>query len=398
MEKTGKPSTSILPVGVKGDERSSPRLSPRDEGSTKAHSDKKMPLPSGAKKGAHLGQLDEKTPSAPVIQHQISAPTQTEEKKNLAKSEGSPHIHHHHHHHHHSKHKGQPHQVAPQHPAPPRSPPPLPPNRPVHQPDSETHTQLPSQMLRKSYKGNPTFLLEIVGARDLKASDSDGSSDPFVKVFFFGLRKDDTRRKTDVVFNNLNPIWNAQLKITLPTQRWSDCPDMILWVMDHDKLGPSDFLGEVRISAADIKNMSQEWTEHFVHTLTPPSFGQTWKGDQSVKGTLTIRFRVKDGYKIAYFGKSLQYSYERAVKRGHEHLISAVVKRLNNDEDLKIEGITRIPGSKSQVDSLSKTLDQGKEVDWKKVDPYTCTSLLKFYLSSLPEPLLTPTAFAAIME
>eukprot|EP01126_Amoeba_proteus_P046818 TRINITY_DN5310_c0_g1_i1.p1 TRINITY_DN5310_c0_g1~~TRINITY_DN5310_c0_g1_i1.p1 ORF type:complete len:472 (+),score=95.93 TRINITY_DN5310_c0_g1_i1:300-1715(+) len=265
---------------------------------------------------------------------------------------------------------------------PPPPPPPI-----LMVADKKSHESTKTQI--------PTFLVEIVCAHDLKASDSDGKSDPYVRLFFFGMRRE-SRMKSEVVMNNLDPVWHQKFRVTIPTPSWEACPDFILWVMDYDIIEP-DFLGEVRIPASEIRSMSYEWTEKMVYPLTPPSFGQFSKNDEVVKGTLTLKFSVQDGYKRAYFGKTLNYSHKAAKNRGQEHLIPAVIKRLDNPVDLKMEGITRIPGSKLQVDSLARSLDRGQPIDWSSVDPFTCTSLLKHYLSSLPQPLFPNSVFESTL-
>lgn len=56
---------------------------------------------------------------------------------------------------------------------------------------------------------------------------------------------------------------------------------------------------------------------------------------------------------------------------------------------LEIEGIYRVSGMKSKVDSLKELYDQGKSVDLTEYEAEAVTSLIKLYIRELPENILT---------
>lgn len=56
---------------------------------------------------------------------------------------------------------------------------------------------------------------------------------------------------------------------------------------------------------------------------------------------------------------------------------------------LEIEGIYRVSGMKSKVDSLKELYDQGRSVDLTEYEAEAVTSLIKLYIRELPENILT---------
>lgn len=56
---------------------------------------------------------------------------------------------------------------------------------------------------------------------------------------------------------------------------------------------------------------------------------------------------------------------------------------------LEIEGIYRVSGMKSKVDTLKELYDQGKSVDLTEYEAEAVTSLIKLYIRELPENILT---------
>lgn len=89
----------------------------------------------------------------------------------------------------------------------------------------------------------------IFQCRDLPAADSDGSSDPFIKIFNTG----DEEIETDVIEDNVNPIFMECLEVGLDFvdyQKYSDAPPIVMDVLDADEgyiSDSADFLGRCKI-------------------------------------------------------------------------------------------------------------------------------------------------------
>jgi hypothetical protein len=79
-------------------------------------------------------------------------------------------------------------------------------------------------------------------ARGLAARDSNGFSDPFVR-----LQLGTTRARTSVVYRNLNPSWNEEFVFNVVDLD----EELSIMVWDEDRF-TDDFLGQVRISVSSV--------------------------------------------------------------------------------------------------------------------------------------------------
>lgn len=65
---------------------------------------------------------------------------------------------------------------------------------------------------------------------------------------------------------------------------------------------------------------------------------------------------------------------------------------------LEVEGIYRVSGTKTKVDFLKESFDQGKTVDLHEFEAEAVASLVKLYLRELPENILTATLLPKFNE
>ncbi|KAM3225807.1 hypothetical protein ACQJBY_058488 [Aegilops geniculata] len=85
--------------------------------------------------------------------------------------------------------------------------------------------------------------VRVIGARNLRAMDFNGFSDPYVK-----LQVGKQRFKTKVVKMNLNPEWDQEFSFVV-----ADVREVLkLDVYDEDMIGTDDFLGQVRVTLDDL--------------------------------------------------------------------------------------------------------------------------------------------------
>ncbi|XP_044952325.1 C2 and GRAM domain-containing protein At1g03370-like [Hordeum vulgare subsp. vulgare] len=85
--------------------------------------------------------------------------------------------------------------------------------------------------------------VRVIGARNLRAMDFNGFSDPYVK-----LQVGKQRFKTKVVKMNLNPEWDQEFSFVA-----ADVREVLkLDVYDEDMIGTDDFLGQVRVTLEDL--------------------------------------------------------------------------------------------------------------------------------------------------
>ena len=97
--------------------------------------------------------------------------------------------------------------------------------------------------------------VRVIAARNLRAMDFNGFSDPYVK-----LQVGKQRFKTKVVKMNLNPEWDQEFSFVV-----ADVREVLKFdVYDEDLIGIDDFLGQVKVPLEDLlaaENLSlgQRW-------------------------------------------------------------------------------------------------------------------------------------------
>ncbi|XP_026792840.2 dysferlin isoform X1 [Pangasianodon hypophthalmus] len=74
-------------------------------------------------------------------------------------------------------------------------------------------------------------------------------SDPLASITFRGSKK-----KTKVVKNNVNPVWNEGFEWDLKGVPLDSAAELHVVVKDHEKMGRNRFLGECRVSLRDVLN------------------------------------------------------------------------------------------------------------------------------------------------
>mmetsp|Transcript_10743 Transcript_10743/g.13432 ORF Transcript_10743/g.13432 Transcript_10743/m.13432 type:complete len:126 (+) Transcript_10743:1642-2019(+) len=94
--------------------------------------------------------------------------------------------------------------------------------------------------------GNLKVRAYIFQCRDLPAADSDGTSDPFLMVI-----DSDTPQRTEVVNDNLNPIYYEAIDLMYEANSLDDLPPFIIDCYDEDQTlvgkNDADFLARAAI-------------------------------------------------------------------------------------------------------------------------------------------------------
>merc|ERR1711991_593148 len=122
--------------------------------------------------------------------------------------------------------------------------------------------------------------LEIVAGRNLAPKDKTGKSDPYVVAKIFGMKKAVKKKKTSVVKQNLNPVWNEKLQFDVVNVR---VEALHLTCFDKDMFG-SEFMGQVTITLKEIATKNNQLDDWF--TLDTNHKGETVSGDIHVRATL----------------------------------------------------------------------------------------------------------------
>ncbi|CCD63796.1 BAI1-associated protein 3 [Caenorhabditis elegans] len=108
--------------------------------------------------------------------------------------------------------------------------------------------------VRAYYNGNAqTLVLDIIGAKQIIALDSNGLSDPFVVIEIIPKFRYPAVPvvKTKVVSKSLNPIFDETFEFHIPPNPPSTAM-LHFTVMDHDYLRSNDFAGEAFLELNDV--------------------------------------------------------------------------------------------------------------------------------------------------
>uniref|UniRef100_A0A3B3X877 C2 domain-containing protein n=1 Tax=Poecilia mexicana TaxID=48701 RepID=A0A3B3X877_9TELE len=90
-------------------------------------------------------------------------------------------------------------------------------------------------------------------AKGLKAMDSNGLADPYVKLHLLPGASKANKLRTKTLKNTLNPVWNETLVYHGITGADMTTKTLRLCVCDMDRLGRNEFIGEVRVALKKLK-------------------------------------------------------------------------------------------------------------------------------------------------
>ncbi|ESO12606.1 synaptotagmin 7d [Helobdella robusta] len=107
-----------------------------------------------------------------------------------------------------------------------------------------------------------TITITINKAKDLKAKDINGSSDPYVKVWLMHDGKKIEKKKTEVHEKNLNPIFNDIFNFTVPYDKIRQS-SLVVSVMDYDRMGRNEAIGQLVLGSKSGQMEVKHWNEMF---------------------------------------------------------------------------------------------------------------------------------------
>ncbi|XP_061656186.1 rabphilin-3A isoform X2 [Phyllopteryx taeniolatus] len=93
----------------------------------------------------------------------------------------------------------------------------------------------------------------VIKAKGLKPMDSNGLSDPYVKLHLLPGASKSNKLRTKTLKNTLNPTWNETLVYHGITDEEMSRKTLRLSVSDEDKFGHNDFIGETRVALKRLK-------------------------------------------------------------------------------------------------------------------------------------------------
>jgi hypothetical protein len=144
----------------------------------------------------------------------------------------------------------------------------------------------------------PLLQVEICGAHNLaKADGMFGKSDPFCKVFF----NNEQVWQTQVIKKTLNPQWEHEIVDVELTDDIMKCgmaaSQLRVEVHDHDKIGSSNFLGEIQLHGSEIVKLPVARTTEMTRLLGMKA-GSNARKQRYVQGQVSINVKLIDKHLI----------------------------------------------------------------------------------------------------
>ncbi|XP_058257053.1 synaptotagmin-7b isoform X3 [Hemibagrus wyckioides] len=117
-----------------------------------------------------------------------------------------------------------------------------------------------------------TITVNIIKARNLKAMDIGGTSDPYVKVWLMHKDKRVEKKKTVVMKRCLNPVFNESFPFDVPAHVLRETT-IVITVMDKDRLSRNDVIGKIYLSWKSGPAEVKHWKDMMGH---PRTFVAQW--------------------------------------------------------------------------------------------------------------------------
>lgn len=175
---------------------------------------------------------------------------------------------------------------------------------------------------------NRTIHVTIESAKDLRAADLNGKSDPYVVYDWAERARTKRTAKTHVVDKNLNPVWQHHGSLYYSSPSSTNIIEFDVW--DKDMIGKDDFLGHASIDIGKTLEKSKEATQRFELTLRPRPETKK-KTAEKIKGVLIVSLKFPDSLlidskeleqlsKVSKFGNDLLaeiiVNYKKVAKSG----------------------------------------------------------------------------------
>ncbi|KAM4720862.1 synaptotagmin-8 isoform 1-T2 [Rhinophrynus dorsalis] len=132
----------------------------------------------------------------------------------------------------------------------------------------------------------------ILEAKKLKRMDSDGLSDPYVKVQLALNKKKWKRRKTTVKKNTLNPYFNESFTFDVSLEQIQNV-DLIISVWDHDKVNKNEAIGKIFLGCRASGNALRHWSDMLAHPRRPMAQWHTLQPSEEVDKSLGLKHKLK---------------------------------------------------------------------------------------------------------
>ncbi|VDM78718.1 unnamed protein product [Strongylus vulgaris] len=144
------------------------------------------------------------------------------------------------------------------------------------------------------YGQEKKLTVHLIRAKNLKAMDSNGFSDPYVKLHLLPGNAKATKLTSKTIEKTLNPEWNEELHYYGVTEEDKQRKTLRITVLDRDRIG-SDFLGETRIALKKLPmNTLKKFNLYLEHAIPVP---QSRQEQESIRGKILVglQYNIQQG-------------------------------------------------------------------------------------------------------
>uniref|UniRef100_A0ABM5F8M4 Synaptotagmin-8 isoform X1 n=2 Tax=Pogona vitticeps TaxID=103695 RepID=A0ABM5F8M4_9SAUR len=132
----------------------------------------------------------------------------------------------------------------------------------------------------------------IIEAKKLKRMNSQGLSDPYVKVQLILNKKKWKRKKTSVKKNTLSPYFNEAFVFEVPFSLIQNV-DLVISIWHHDKVTKDEQIGKLFLSCRATGNQLRHWSDMLANPRRPMAQWHSLQPAEEMDKTLGLKTRFK---------------------------------------------------------------------------------------------------------
>ncbi|KAM9855071.1 synaptotagmin VIII [Aulostomus maculatus] len=139
----------------------------------------------------------------------------------------------------------------------------------------------------------------ILEAKNLKSTDSGGTSDPYVKVQLTLDKRKWKKKKTSIKKKTLNPYYNESFNFDVSFDQIQRV-NLVISVWDHDVMSRNDPTGKIFLGCDASGNQLQHWADMLSNPRRPIAQWHSLLSAEQVNSTLTLKKKIPLASKLPF--------------------------------------------------------------------------------------------------
>ncbi|CAJ0941144.1 unnamed protein product, partial [Mesorhabditis belari] len=139
------------------------------------------------------------------------------------------------------------------------------------------------------------IVVHLIRAKNLRAMDKNGFSDPYVKLHLIPGNAKATKLTSKTIEKTLNPEWNEELTYHGITEEDRQRKTLRVTVLDRDRIG-SDFLGETRVALKKLpSNEIKKFNLYLEHAIPIQQDKKEGVTEERGKVLVGVQYNIQQG-------------------------------------------------------------------------------------------------------